>query len=196
MTLRINTDPYPTESDIVQYLTDFGEYWRVNQDSIQRDFALLLSGQSIGSNSFSGVAWVNSYCENGFTQNGGTVTIGSYSVNRIGGNFPAASVAIFVGHEIGHNLGSPHTHCYNTPLDECFNTESGCYAGVPASPAGGSGTIMSYCHFSGANAAYCGSSDEDFHPTVISRFNSRITANFPSCIQSFGSDIIFVDGFE
>lgn len=195
--LRISSDPYPTESDIVEALTDFGEYWRVNQNAVQRDFALLLSGQNISSNSFSGIAWVNAYCENGFVQGNGS-TAGSYSVNRIGTNFSAGGVAKFVGHEIGHNLGSPHTHCYSPEVDQCFNGESGCYSGTPQCPSGGNGrgTVMSYCHFGGSSGAGCGSSNEDFHPTVITRINSRIVSNYPSCIQDLGSDLIFEDGFE
>ena len=58
-----------------------------------------------------------------------------------------------VTHEIGHNLGSPHTHgCYwngnNTAIDGC-GTEAGysegCDAALPTS-----GTIMSYCHLVGS----------------------------------------------
>ncbi len=198
VTLRINTDPYPTESNIVAALTDFGEEWRTNQDSIQRDFALLLSAQNIGNFGFSGIAWLDVYCENGFLQNGGTETVGGYSVNRIGGSFPASSVAIFVGHEIGHNLGSPHTHCYNPVVDECYNAESGCFSGTPDCPVGGSGTVMSYCHFGAPNGADCGNSDEEFHPTVINYLDNLMTDsdNFPSCIQPLGSDLIFENGFE
>jgi hypothetical protein len=55
---------------------------------------------------------------------------------------------------------------------------------------------MSYCHFVGANGASCGTNNEDFHPTVITRLDSRMVANYPSCIQDLGSDIIFEDGFE
>jgi len=67
-------------------------------------------------------------------------------------------------HEIGHNLGSPHTHSYNPPLDNCV----ACAAGVAKAKGtcGGSdakpvartdkrcvrGTIMSYCHLCGGNA--------------------------------------------
>ena len=200
--LRIgdNTDPYPTDSNASNSLTDFGEYWRVNQNNVHRDFALLLSGQNISSNSFSGIAWVDVYCSNGFQFNQGNTTAGSYSVNRIGTNFSAAGVAIFVGHEIGHNLGSDHTHCYNPVVDQCYNGEADfdCYAGTPACPASGNnrGTIMSYCHFGAPDGAGCGSSNENFHPTVISNLNSRIVNNFPNCIQPLGFDNIFDNSFE
>ena len=58
---------------------------------------------------------------------------------------------------MGHNVGSPHTHCmgpgapYNYPTwtDECYNGESGCYSGTEHNPGIGGGTIMSYCHLLG-----------------------------------------------
>jgi len=199
--LRIATDPYPTESNISNYLTDFGEYWRVNNDSVQRDFALMLSGQNIPANSYSGVAWLNQYCETGFVFNGGSQTAGSYSINRIGTNLSVGFTSQFVAHELGHNLGSPHTHCYSPEVDTCFNAEDQCYSGTVSCPVGGKGTIMSYCHFdsdpvSGLGGANCGLNDEEFNPTVISLLSSRIVSNNPSCIQPLGSEVIFEDGFE
>jgi hypothetical protein len=197
--LRVGTDPFPTEPNISQYLSDFGEYWLANNNVIDRDFALLLSGQNISSNSFSGIAWLNLYCNNGFLNGGGPDTAGSYSVNRIGTNLSVGFVSQFVGHELGHNFGSPHTHCYPTPVDNCFNGEGGCYSGTPQCPIGGNGrgTIMSYCHFGGANGASCGTSNENFHPTVISLINTRIVANSPSCLAPLiDNDEIFENGFE
>lgn len=193
---RIGSDPFPNVSSISDVLNAFGEYWRVNNNQISRDFALLMSGQNISSNSFSGIAWINLYCENGFQFGNPVNTAGSYSINRTGTNFPAGALAQFVGHELGHNLGSSHTHCYNPPVDECYNAEDGCFNGSVSCPAGGSGTIMSYCHFGAPSGANCGTNDEEFHPTVIGLLDSRIVSNFPSCIQSLGSDIIFEDGFE
>jgi len=65
-------------------------------------------------------------------------------------SFPTYDPALQTfAHELGHNLGSPHTHeCAwgpnnNTALDNCAAPEGGCACG-PA-PVGG-GTIMSYCN--------------------------------------------------
>ncbi len=196
--LRTTADPFPTEPNISTYLSDFGEYWRLNQGVIDRDFALLLSGQNIASNSFSGIAWVNLLCNDGFQQ--GAQTPGSYSVNRMGSGLSVGFVSQFVGHELGHNFGSPHTHCYSTPLDHCYNGEAGCYSGATSCPAGGKGTIMSYCHLGGTNGANCGISDEIFHPAVITQITGRIAANSSStCLVPFvppGADTIFNNGFE
>lgn len=58
-----------------------------------------------------------------------------------------------VAHEIGHNIGSPHTHNCSWPggpIDNCWTPESNgggtCGSGPP--PVNG-GTIMSYCHLNG-----------------------------------------------
>lgn len=60
-------------------------------------------------------------------------------------------------HEVGHNLGSPHTHCYSPPIDNCWGVEPGCFAGNFTRTEG---TIMSYCHVSSATRL-------EFHPRVI-----------------------------
>ncbi len=49
-------------------------------------------------------------------------------------------------HEIGHNIGSPHTQSCSWQggaLDNCYPVEGSCNPGPP--PTNG-GTIMSYCH--------------------------------------------------
>ena len=47
-----------------------------------------------------------------------------------------------VAHELGHLCGSTHTHCFNPPIDCCFD-EEGCSYCTQIVPQ--PGTIMSYC---------------------------------------------------
>ncbi|MBK6342034.1 MAG: fibronectin type III domain-containing protein [Flavobacteriales bacterium] len=79
-------------------------------------------------------------------------------------NVPTYSWSVnVVTHELGHNLGSPHTHgCVwngnNTAIDGCGPAAGygeGICASGPLPPAGVGGTIMSYCHLvsSGVNFA-------------------------------------------
>ncbi|MGB7451184.1 MAG: M12 family metallo-peptidase, partial [Lysobacterales bacterium] len=183
--LRIGPDPYNLDgSDRFAALSEFGEYWRVNQGSIVRDFAAMLSGRSIGSGSFSGIAWINQYCRNGRQSNG--QTSGSYSYNAIGSGWSASAASKYIGHELGHNMGSPHTHCVSNNsggfVDECTNFEAsnGCFSGSASCPVAGSGTTMSYCHL----LSGCGST-ADFHPVVQTLLEGRLAANSPSCIAPF-----------
>jgi len=178
--LRTGSDPYSIASGRSDMLDEFGEYWRVNLDAIDRDFATMFSGRDISSWSFSGVAWIDQYCQNGRRFNNGR-TLGSYSYNAIGVNWSAGNAAKFIAHELGHNMGSPHTHCYGPPVDECYAGESGCYNGPVSCPVSGKGTTMSYCHLSPAS---CGSTT-DFNPTVQALFQDRLSSNSPSCIAVY-----------
>ena len=197
---RLDTDPSPTYDDDPWVLLntpadgailgEFGSYWASNMSGVERVFAMLLSGKSSSDFSTSGIAWEDGYCEN---QSSG----GGYSVTQTFRFTPSVvpSGARVIAHEIGHNLGSPHTHCYSPPVDECFHLQPGCFSGTPSCPQPqGNGTVMSYCHFS--NGANCGDSRDEFHPTVAALFNSFILAHFPSCIVTPGGAGIFEDGFE
>jgi hypothetical protein len=83
-------------------------------------------------------------------------------------------------------MGSPHTHCYSPAVDRCYNGEGGCWAGAVECPAGGKGTVMSYCHVGGSNGAGCGSSNSEFHPTVQSRLESRLSSEMVAgCILPY-----------
>lgn len=187
-------------------LNNFGTYWQNSEGAVQRDFTILLSGRETSPQNpgffASGIAWVNAYC---VTQSSG----GSYSVNKVftSGSVDVEYSARIVGHELGHNFGAAHTHCTNkttgayptaaNTIDVCFKGEagSGCYGGAVSCPAGGTGTLMSYCNAgpppTGAN---CGQNQLVFHPTQIITVKALVAAHTPACLGT--SDVIFKNGFD
>src|SRR5437016_8496412 len=93
-----------------------------------------VSGKSVQG----GVAYIDVLCNASY----------GYVVSQVYGIFDLSQPsqiwdALVVTHELGHNFGTPHTHCYSPPLDKCFSGETGCYAGPVVASRG---TIMSYCH--------------------------------------------------
>jgi hypothetical protein len=189
--LRTDSDPYTVESAGASgsHLNEFGGYWQSNFPGVNRTHAALVSGNSSSGNSASGIAWINSFCE---YQSGG----GSYSVNQLfwSGGVPVLESARLFAHELGHNFGSVHTHCYDPPVDECYASESGCYSGGTSCPAEGSGTLMSYCNFGSG----CGVPNRmELAPAVEAVMSDRVDANTPSCLSSdVGEVAIFEDRFE
>jgi len=147
---ELNNDPYqsvgPGDSDVL--LFNLREHWdEFNPSgSTVRSTVFLWSGQRTQG----GIAGLGSLCNNRF----GNGVLGSLEANVLD---PTTSPLYFTvtggAHELGHNFGSPHTHCYDPPVDTCYCDSScfsgACTAGLPAGcPSTGSacGTIMSYCH--------------------------------------------------
>ncbi|MBI5917411.1 MAG: T9SS type A sorting domain-containing protein [Bacteroidetes bacterium] len=135
-------DPYPLNagSGSGDVLNAFVA--RKNITGINGNLAHLLSTKPLG---HGGIAWIDVLCY----WNIGQRTAYS-NISTTYKNFPLYSWTIdVVTHEMGHNLGSPHTHdCVwgaggNQALDNCYTPSGGCAPG-PA-PVNG-GTIMSYCH--------------------------------------------------
>ncbi len=129
------TDPYVGPS-AGNYLSQFRTTLNSTFDG---DLAHL-----VGTKGGGGVAYVDVLC-NKF------VGMGYSPVGQTYSNVPTYSWTVEVmTHEIGHNLGSAHTHsCVwngnNTALDGCGPTagySEGCTAPLPTN----GGTIMSYCH--------------------------------------------------
>lgn len=212
--LRTGSDPYSQSGGNAQ-LNEFSEFWRVNQGGVQRAFAMLLSGKSSSANSASGIAWVldsGNYCSaTGQTFPGGT--FGHYSatqVFRFNGSTAATDLSV-IAHELGHNLGAFHSHCTAVngtaptgvgTMDQCFSGESvgatSCYSGSVSCPGGGTGSLMSYCHFPvSSGGPNCGPAMTTFHPGHVTNLTGRIASNFPGCITPLSATgPIFENGFE
>ena len=134
-------DPY-TSSTTQEILSEFREETGFDFNG---DLAHLIGYSGSG-----GIAYLDVLCQNSF---GRHAYSGIYSYYH---NIPMYSWSVLViTHEIGHNLGSPHTHdcVWNgdfTAIDECginagYGTPSPCNdVGLPAA-----GTVMSYCHLVG-----------------------------------------------
>lgn len=129
-------DPYPSGSSNAA----LDAFTSRNANNFNGDLGHLLSTVN---NNNGGLAWLNVLC----------VRNRAFSYSNISNNFSPVptfswTVEVFT-HEMGHNLGSPHTQACrwgpnsNAALDNCYPTEGGCPRG-PAPTNGG--TIMSYCH--------------------------------------------------
>ncbi len=156
------TDPYPGTTS-GNLLTQFRDYWRANQAGVNRAVAMLLSGQ----NGIGGVAYLNSLCSKQW----------GYAVAGLNNNvtYPRTGYVWDTDvtcHELGHNIGSPHTHAcsWNPPIDSCYTAEGTCFTGTKAVL----GTIMSYCHLTPSGTQLV------FHPRVVQLLQTRLAA--ASCV--------------
>lgn len=119
------------------------------------DLALLMSTHlNSGYGALGGIAWLKAMCTSYNSSN----FFGPYGFCNLSNsgvtNFPTYSWNVsMTSHEMGHILGSPHTHrcCWNPPgtgttaIDGCTTLEGSCPdPGDPTSAVGG--TLMSYCH--------------------------------------------------
>jgi Metallo-peptidase family M12/Secretion system C-terminal sorting domain/Fibronectin type III domain len=118
---------------------------RTTRTTFNGDLAHLVSLRT--GSGFSGVAYL-------FTSSPYTVLCSAYkyAYSQTAATFstyPTFSWTIEVlTHEMGHNMGSPHTQSCSWPggaIDGCVAVEDGSCT-RPALGAAGSGTIMSYCH--------------------------------------------------
>lgn len=134
-------------------LYEFRSRWNNKSNNFDGDLAMLLARDPGGNG---GVAFLDVLCNKHTAYAYGDVN-GSYST------VPTYSWDVMmVTHELGHNLGSPHTHwCgWNTgmggscgSIDNCTQQQYGsgcssCPSTFSNSTPGWQGTIMSYCHLS------------------------------------------------
>ena len=135
----------------------------------------LISGADLGC----GVAWLDVLCSNefNFSVSGNVDGSVSFPVQQQPSNWDF----IVITHELGHNFGSPHTHDYCPPLDQC--APPGYFGSCQSSQVcSSSGTIMSYCHLCSGGT---GNITTFFHPTAA----GVITNGALACLPDFGGSL-------
>jgi len=164
-----------------EMLSAFRSIWQSdpNLSSIQRDETHLLTKRS--NTGTGGIAYLDVVCSSwayGFSAYlSGT---SSYNISSYSWNLNVVS------HELGHNLGSSHTHWCGWPggpIDNCGDLEGSC-GGYTNNPQGQVGTIMSYCHAIGGGSVIL-----NFHPTVK-------TYGLQPAIEGDGYCFTDCDGYE
>lgn len=172
------TDPYDgITNDANSMLDAFRLEWLNNSNlsGIQRDIVHLLSRRT--NTGTGGIAYLDVVCSPsyaaGFSANlesGNTYNLNNYAWNLN-----------VMGHELGHNFGSNHTHWCgwsDGPIDNCYDVEGSC----TNNPQAQVGTMMSYCH-----AVAGGSVNLEFHPIVVAEaFVPSITSDgscFTTCVE-------------
>ncbi len=158
-----SSSPY-SASNSSGYLSDFRGY----RTSFNGDIAHLVSLKS----SYGGVAYVDVLCNSSYGY-------GWSGINANYNNVPTYSWTVeVVAHELGHQIGSPHTQSCSWPggaIDNCYTTEGTC--GPGPQPENG-GTIMSYCHLTSTGINF----NNGFGPLPGDLLRSRVASK--SCITS------------
>ena len=167
------TDPYASYiNDASNMLSALRNHWISNNGSISRDLVHLMTKRT--NTGTGGIAYLDGICNNNWGY-----AFSSDLNNNTSFNFPNPSYSwnlMVCTHEIGHNIGSEHTHWCGWPggpIDNCVDVEGSC----TNNPTPQYGTIMSYCHIGGYGI------NIDFHPIVINNaLNPGI--NSASCLTT------------
>jgi subtilisin-like proprotein convertase family protein len=156
--------PPDTEVDTFVQIRNYQSFVAANRFHVDMDLAHLIDSYPVGGRAY--LAALQSYRRE--------IRCGVSNVDAIG-SFPTDGSyywdTMVVAHEIGHNVGSPHTQCYSPPMD-CCAIDPGCTDCTFEKPA--LGTIMSYCHLQFGNG---GGIDMRFHERCISMMRHLIESS-------------------
>ncbi|MDG2461099.1 MAG: M12 family metallo-peptidase, partial [Luminiphilus sp.] len=150
------SDPYPDYGKNNQTrLEQVRDHWRANRGHIDRTLVAHLGLYS------GGIAYTGTLCRDSWGYSVSGLSELSVPTDQVNANWDVVVNA----HELGHNFGSPHTHCYaglegnSLPVDGCYvdpKNSTQCFQGTTSLPgsasltggviSGRNGTIMSYCH--------------------------------------------------
>src|SRR6185503_19195826 len=107
--LRTGSDPW-TGTDTIDALDELQSYWLASGNGMPNaanDIVHFISGKSVQG----GVAYIQAACDNQY----------HFGVSQVFGDFDVSDpngiwdVLVFT-HEVGHNMGTQHTHCYSPPV--------------------------------------------------------------------------------
>ena len=179
------TDPYASWiGQAGDMLEELQNYWQINNSAVNRDLVHLMSKRT--NTGTGGIAYLDVLCNNWYGYG-----FSSALNNDITYNFPNPTYTWNLkvcSHELGHNVGSSHTHwcgwqadptlAFNPPagtgvIDNCYDVEGSCLN----NPTAQTGTIMSYCHLTS------GGINLEFHPVVVSQALNVGIAN-ASCLTT------------
>ncbi len=147
-------------------IEDFLFYWYDNEDLTGLQLVHMFSGRR--DTGYGGIAYVAGACS-GFAFGISAFMLGGFPSPVDGPDLGNWDLVV-VSHEMGHNMGTGHTHsAYSPPIDSC------------ASGIWSRGTIMSYCH-----TVPGGLLNTDL------RFHARVREVIEADLQEF-SDCYFFD---
>lgn len=171
-------DPWDGANNDEQ-LDQLRDWYIVNGDDIDRDAVVFCSARNSG-----GLAWVGGLCNGwGYSVCSGMNGTFPYPLEEYnGGNWDINVVA----HELGHNLGTSHTHNYCPPIDQCASAIW--FGSCQAVQVCQTGTIMSYCQLcpGGFNNVAL-----SFHPTVATKIFDYVTSK--GCVNDVDSAVTGVN---